>query len=63
MVPISINCLRRLSSLLKAAIVVKTVATQLRTDSSPSKEKTEMANMIIRKIHITLLDVVNMLLE
>ncbi len=32
---------------------------QLRIDSNPSKEKIEMANVIIRKIHITLFDVVN----
>ena len=33
-----------------------------KTDSNPSKEKAEMINVVIRKIHITLFDVVNMLL-
>lgn len=60
--PISINCLRRLSSLLKAATVVKMVAVPPRTDNNPAKEKAEMINVIIRKIHIILFDVVNMLL-
>lgn len=43
-------------------MVVKMVAVPPRTDSKPAKEKAEMINVIIRKIHITLFDVVNMLL-
>lgn len=62
MVPVSINCLRSLSSLLKAATVVKMVAVHPRTDSNPSKEKAEIINVIMRKVHITFFDVVNMLL-
>lgn len=61
MVPISINCLRSLSSFLNTATVVKTVAIQPSMDSNPSKVKAEMANVIIRKIHITLWEVVYML--
>lgn len=60
--PISINCLRSLSSLQKEATVVKTVAVQPRTDSNPSKDKVEMINVIKMKTHIILFDVVNRLL-
>lgn len=38
------------------------VAVPPRTDNNPAKEKAEMINVIKRKIHITLFDVVNMLL-
>lgn len=62
MVPVSINCLSILSSLLNAATVVKMVAVQPRTDSNPSNEKAEIMNVIMRKIHIIFFDVVNMLL-
>lgn len=38
------------------------VAVQPRTDSNPSKDRIEMANVIIRKTHIIFFDVVNILL-
>ena len=50
-----------MSSLLKEAIVVKTVAVQPRTDSNPSKEKAEMINVIRMKSPISLFDDVNRL--
>ncbi len=62
MVPISINSLRSLSFLLKEATVVKMVAAPPRTDNNPAKEEAEMIKVIVRKIHITLFDVVTMLL-
>lgn len=60
--PTSINCLRSLSSLLKEATVVKTVAVQPRTDNNPSKERAVMTNIIKMKSTISLFDVVNKLM-
>ena len=63
MVPISISCLRCLSSSLKAATVVKVVPIQPKIESNPANEKTVVVNIITRKSHITLFDVVSMLLK